>query len=36
MNMEKQVDPFDLDVFNPYITIRVKMAAHRAQVSKII
>lgn len=31
-NLETQVDPFDLDVFTPHITQRVKLAAHRSQV----
>ncbi|XP_068241902.1 conserved oligomeric Golgi complex subunit 1-like [Palaemon carinicauda] len=30
--LEHQVDPFDLDVFSPHITTRVKLAAHRVQV----
>ncbi|KAG7165748.1 Conserved oligomeric Golgi complex subunit 1-like [Homarus americanus] len=30
--LERRVDPFDLDVFSPHVTTRVKLAAHRAQV----
>lgn len=32
--LERKVDPFDLDVFLPHLSTRVKLAAHRAQVSK--
>ncbi|KAK7076327.1 hypothetical protein SK128_000859 [Halocaridina rubra] len=30
--LERKVDPFDLDVFLPHMTLRVKVAAHRVQV----
>ncbi|XP_042883132.1 conserved oligomeric Golgi complex subunit 1-like [Penaeus japonicus] len=31
-DLEAKVDPFDLDVFTPHISSRVKLAAHRVQV----
>nr|XP_045604677.1 conserved oligomeric Golgi complex subunit 1-like [Procambarus clarkii]XP_045604678.1 conserved oligomeric Golgi complex subunit 1-like [Procambarus clarkii] len=30
--LEKKVDPFDLDVFAPHVSTRVKLSAHRLQV----
>lgn len=33
--LEAKVDPFDLDVFTPHISSRVKLAAHRVQVRKL-
>ncbi|KAK8735318.1 hypothetical protein OTU49_005615 [Cherax quadricarinatus] len=32
LELEQRVDPFDLDVFAPHVSTRVKLSAHRSQV----